>query len=596
MRTGGYAPIRDYAAIGDGRALALVARDGAVDWLPFPTMDAPTVFGALLDARSGGRFTLTPEGEFEVERRYLPRTNVLETTFRSGDGSVRVTDALTLQDGGLLPWTELARRIEGLSGSVRIRWQVEPRFGFAGERTIVERRDGIPVARGERGRLALLAWDAGSPAVGEGVVSAGFELGRGETALLACILVDHGPTPFPPREEIETRLDATKESWERWVSGHEYDGPWVEAVERSALALKLLTYAPSGAMMAAGTTSLPERLGADRNYDYRFTWVRDTSFALDALTMLGFREQVHASLAWLLEAVGRVQPHLAPLYTLEGRAARGVTELDLDGYRASRPVRRGNAATGQLQLGCYGDLLETIDLYVRQGNSLDPDSGRQIADSADLLCEIWRNDDSGIWELPDPRPYTISKIASWVALDRAIRLAEQGHVAPEGADRWRREAELVREYVEERCYSEERQTYLFHADADELDAATLLAARNGFADPEGERVRGTIEAVRAELGAGGPLLYRYSGQQREEGAFLACSFWLVEALARGGRLDDARETMDALLGLANDVGLYSEEIDPETHELLGNFPQGLTHLALINAAAVVAEQEEEANG
>jgi GH15 family glucan-1,4-alpha-glucosidase len=349
-------------------------------------------------------------------------------------------------------------------------------------------------------------------------------------------------------------------------------------------------------MMAAGTTSLPEKIGADRNYDYRFTWVRDASFALDALTMLGLREQVHASLAWLLEAVGRTQPHITPLYALEGQVPRGVAELALDGYRGSRPVRRGNEAGAQLQLGCYGDLLETIDLYVRHGNRLDPDSGRRIAESADLLCEIWRNDDSGIWELPDLRPYTISKMAAWVALDRAIHLAQQGQIPEEGAERWRREAERVRAYVEERCYSEERQTYLFYADSEELDAGTLLAARNGFTDPKGERMRGTIDALRAELGAGGPLLYRYSGQQGEEGAFLACSFWLVEALARAGRTDEARETMDALLDLGNDVGLYSEQIDPESHELLGNFPQGLTHLALINAAAIVAEQEEENDG
>ena len=596
MRTGGYAPIGDYAAIGDGRTVALVARDGAVDWLPFPTMDAPTVFGALLDARSGGRFMLTPEGDFGVERSYRPHTNVLETTFRTSGGSVRVTDALTLQDGGLLPWTEVARRVEGLTGSVRLRWRVEPRFGFGAERTVVERRDGVPVARGQRARLALLVWDVGDLAVGGDAISGGFDLASGEAALLTCVLVEDGPIPFPPREEVETRLDGTSASWERWASGHEYDGPWPEAVERSALALKLLTYSPSGAMMAAGTSSLPEKLSADRNYDYRFTWVRDTSFALDALTGLGFREQVHASLAWLLQAVGRTAPHLVPLYTLDGRVPRGVEELDLDGYRSSRPVRHGNAATSQLQLGCYGDLLETIELYVREGNSLDPATGTQIREIVDLLCEIWRNDDSGIWELPDLRPYTISKINSWVALDRAIHLAEQGQVPADGVDRWRREAELVRRYVEERCFSEERQTYLFYADSEELDAATLLAARNGFADPNGKRMRGTIEAVRAELGAGGPLLYRYSGQQGEEGTFLACSFWLVEALARAGRVDEARETMDALLELANDLGLYSEEIDPEAHELLGNFPQGLTHLALINAAASIAAQEEDGDG
>ena len=250
--------------------------------------------------------------------------------------------------------------------------------------------------------------------------------------------------------------------------------------------------------------------------------------------------------------------------------------------------RYGNAASSQLQLGSWGDLLETADLYVREGNEFDDATGRRLADTIDRLCVIWRDEDSGIWELPDLRHYTISKLACWTAFDRALRLVEEGQLPGDHAQRWREERDAVRDFVETRCFSEARGAYTFYADSQELDASVLRAARMGFAEPAGERMAGTIAAIRQELSAGGPLLYRYSGQERKEGAFLACSFWLVEALARAGRVDEARATMEELLPLANDLGLYSEEIDPETHELLGNFPQGLTHLSLVTAAGAVA--------
>jgi GH15 family glucan-1,4-alpha-glucosidase len=591
VRTGGYAPIGDYAALGDGRTIALVARDGSVDWLPLPRMDGPTVLGALLDARRGGRFALAPAGAFDVERRYLPRTNVLETTFRTGGGTVRVTDALTTQEGGLLPWIELARRIEGVEGSVSMEWRVEPRFGYGAQRTRIERGNGRPLARGERSWLTVTSRGAGAPEVEDGSIGARFELRAGERALVACLCGEDEPIPLPGADEIDARIEQTAASSERWIAGHAYEGQWRQAVERSALVLKLLTYAPSGAMMAAATTSLPERLGGDRNYDYRYAWVRDSAFALDALGRLGLRAQVHGSLSWLLAATAPTQPHLVPFYSLDGEVPRQMTELDLDGYRGSRPVRVGNQAIAQLQLGCYGDLLETIDLYVRHGNALDSGSATRIAESATLLCEVWANDDSAIWELEERRPYTVSKMGSWVALDRAIHLAGQGQLPASDVERWRAEAARIREFVEERCFSADRGSYVMAAGADDLDASTLLASRYGFADPRGRRMAGTIDAIRAELGAGGPLVYRYSGQETEEGAFLACSFWLVEALARAGRSDEAAEAMEQLLALANDVGLYAEEIDPVSREPLGNVPQGLTHLALINAAALLARVE-----
>jgi GH15 family glucan-1,4-alpha-glucosidase len=445
-----------------------------------------------------------------------------------------------------------------------------------------------------REALVFCTWDAGEPTFSSAEIAGGFETRRSSRALLACIGMIGDPIPLPPPEEIELRFEQTCESWRRWLCFHDYEGPWEEAVERSILALKLLIDAKTGAIAAAPTTSLPERIGGDRNYDYRYAWIRDSAFVLDALGALGYREQVHASLCWLLDATESTHPRLEPFYKLDGSVPeRGGKELELDGYRGSRPALKGNNASGQVQLGSYGDLLETIELYVRHGNTLDGRTRVRLTETADQVCRIWRNEDSSIWELQEVRQYTISKVNCWVALDRTLQLVDDGEAPAEHADRWRAAAEEIRRWIEAHCWSEQRQSYTFYAGSDDLDAALLLAIRTGFLKPDDPRALSTIDAIRAELGAGGPLLYRYSGQEREEGAFLACSFWLAEALARCGRLEEARETMEQLLALANDVGLYSEEIDPESHELLGNFPQGLTHLSLINAAHAIAAAESK---
>jgi GH15 family glucan-1,4-alpha-glucosidase len=591
VRVEGYAAIEDYAAIGDGRTVALVAKDGSIDWLPVPKLNDPPVFSALLDAGGGGFFSLAPVGEHEVERAYAEDTNVLRTTFTSRDGGrVTVTDALTTQDGGLLPWVELARSVECEQGEVELAWHVKPRFEYGLTETTLERRhDGFLAAC--HGRYLLIrAWDAGDPELSAGAVGGRFTLGEGGRALLVVVMAEKEPIPFPPREEVEDRLDGTAEAWRRW--SHDcYSGEWRDAVVRSALALKLLIQATTGAVAAAPTTSLPERIGGDRNFDYRYAWIRDSAFTLDALARLGFREQLHGSLSWLLKATRGTHPRMEPFYELDGGVPRACSKLDLAGYRGSRPVFTGNAAEGQAQLGNYGDLLETIHYYVGSGNILDRETALRVAEVADFVCRVWENDDSGIWELDEQRPYTISKIGCWVALDRAQKLVEAGEISGDNVATWHETAARVRDFVEERCWSDEKRSYTFYAGSDDLDAAVLLAARNGFCDDRLDRLDSTLEAVRREL-ADGPLVYRYSRQQREEGAFLACSFWLADALVRCGRRDEARALMDELVGLANDVGLYSEEIEPGGR-LLGNFPQALTHLSLINTAASIAEQEED---
>ena len=590
-RTDGYAAIREYAAIGDGRTLALVARDGAIDWLCLPDLDSASVFGALLDAERGGRFVLTPDDAYQATRRYLPGTNVLETTFETATGAVRVTDAMTLPLGGFAPYRELARRVEGLNGRVALHWELEPRLNYGNATTPIARRAGVPTVANGRDALALLSWDAGEQVVDDHAISGSFETTAGSVAHLVLSAAHQEPLVYPARDEVDRRLDATAASWRDWSEARRYDGPWREAVVRSALALKLLVFAQSGAIAAAGTTSLPETIGGERNWDYRYSWPRDAAFMLRALLALGCSREAHAFFFWLLHASQLTEPEVQVLYRLNGRTEADEKSLPLAGYRNSRPVRIGNGAAGQTQLDVYGEVVDAAAQFARSADGLDKDHAKRVAGIADLVCTIWRKPDAGIWESRnEPAHFTHSKMMCFVALDRACELAEQG-VLRGDVERWRAESEQIRDFVETHCYSDEKQSYVRSVGEDELDASLLLAVLSGYGAPRAPRLRGTVEAVRREL-ARGALVHRYAaedGVPGEEGAFVACSFWLVEAYARQGRVDDASALMDELVGLSNDVGLYSEEIAPTTSEFLGNFPQGLSHLALINAAVAIAE-------
>jgi GH15 family glucan-1,4-alpha-glucosidase len=591
MRSGGYAPIGDYAVIGDGRTAALVALDGSIDWLCLPDLDSGSVFGALLDPERGGAFRLAPFERYGVKRRYVPKTNVLESTFITAEGVVRVTDAMPLPGPGLAPTREIARRIEGLTGQVSMRWEVEPRFDYGRAGTRLGRRGDVPVATAGRDALALLAFDAGEPNCSDQAITGEFVSRAGSRSLLALSAAHDEPLVFSPRDEVERRLETTLDYWRGWAASRHYDGPWKEAVVRSALALKLLIHAPSGAIAAAATTSLPEALGGVRNWDYRYAWVRDSSATLDALLRLGCPAEAEAFFWWLLHASQLTHPRVSVLYRLDGRADAPEQELAMSGYERSRPVRIGNGAASQLQLDVYGHLLQTAWLYAEAGGELDRDAAGRIAASADLVAEIWKNEDSGIWEVRSrPRHFTQSKMMCWVALDRASRLGEAGQIPAGNAARWRAEANAVRRFVDERCWSETFRSYVRFPGATETDAALLLPILLGYVPGQGRaRQRATVERIRAELGSGA-LIYRYRGEDGlpgREGAFLACSFWLVDALAQLGDVDSAVETMEALVGMANDVGLYAEEIDPQRGSFLGNFPQALVHLALVNAASTV---------
>lgn len=594
-RHDGYAPIQDYAAIGDGRTVALVARDGSIDWLALPRLDSPTVFARLLDAERGGAFELAPSDEFEVERTYVGDSNVLQTTFKTASGTVVVTDAVTLDNGGLLPWFELVRRVGGVDGNVPMEWKVTPRFAAGedeGDMTIRAVRGAI-LAEAESRYVAVQTFDAGDANHTTEHIRGEFETSPGSESFLVLRSAHDEPLPIARRDWIARRVSGTAEDWQRWLADAGVDGKWRDATRRSALALRMLTFVPTAAIAAAATTSLPERIGADKNYDYRFSWVRDTAFTLDALLNTGLLVQVHDSFSWLLHAVGETEPEVHVFYDLDGKTTKGQKDVDLAGYRGSKPVRRGNQAAGQLQLGSYGDLLETAELYVREGNVLLRANARRLVDVVDHLCKIWDRKDAGIWELQQTEHYTASKLSAWTAIDRALRLVDEDQLPRDKAEAWRSTRDEIREFIESECWSASRSAYVMHPGTDKLDAAVLRVSRMGYLDARGRQMNATIDAVRAELGAGGPLLFRYTGQDQVEGAFVACSFWLVEALARAGRIAEATQLMDELVAEANDVGLYSEQIDAKTRAFLGNFPQGLSHLALITAAAAIAEESRD---
>jgi GH15 family glucan-1,4-alpha-glucosidase len=591
LRIDGYAPIEDYALIGDGRSAALVARDGAIDWLCLPNLDSPSVFAAILDAGRGGAFELQPEIPFDSSRRYLPRTNVLETTFTTSRGVVRIVDAMTLPNSHLAPMRELVRSIEGVSGAVPMRWRVTARFDYGRQAPRCEWRDGVPVAAWGAEAIAVVHRDAGTPAWRDGAVEGRFDIEAGHRALLAMATAYAEPLVLPGPTAIASRLEDTIRFWQQWSDERAYDGPWADLVLRSALALKLMIFAPSGASVAAPTTSLPEEIGGERNWDYRFCWIRDSNFLISALMRLGCHAEARSLFWWFMQATALTEPEVHVLYRLDGGIGPGEHDVALNGYRGSRPVRVGNGALAQVQHDIYGALLETAWLYSEGERSLDRDTGAVFGRIADHVCDIWPRPDSGIWEVRNgPFHFTHSKVMCWVALDRALKMAGEGEVPAGHAPRWRREAAAIRAYVDRECWSDDLHTYTRIAGSRDVDASLLMLPLVGYDDPRGERISGTIDAVNRTL-RDGDFVYRYhaeDGVAGDEGSFLNCSFWLVSALARCGRVDEATDLMDRLAARANDVGLYSEEIDPRSGAFLGNFPQALVHLALIDAAVTVS--------
>ncbi|WP_207455819.1 glycoside hydrolase family 15 protein [Herbiconiux sp. SYSU D00978] len=584
-RRRGYVDLKSYGAIGDGRTVALIARDGGIDWLPLPNLDSPPVFARLLDAEHGGCFELAPTVPFSVERQYLPGTNVLRTTFTTDAGSASITDALVTGIAGRLPWVELVRRIDGIDGEVPFAWRVRPGTRLRTASPWVHDTVHGRVIRIGGVNVAVLGFEHGPGDGGTDELDGAFTTAEGSRHLLLLAATDEEPLHLPDPHRVDRSVDRTAEYWQAWSREFSYDGPWADAVQRSALVLKLLIFAPTGAIAAAATTSLPEAVRGGKNWDYRFAWVRDAAYTLTALTRFGLREENHAAIAWLLRTIRANGPEMHIFYTLEGEVAAGVQEHDSPGWRGIGPVVSGNPAADQMQLGVYGDLFGILRQYVEGGNLLDAETGRLLAAVADRACDAWRQRDSGMWELGTLQHYTSSKMGCWQALDAAIALSERGQI-PGSADRWRAERDRIAEWIHENCWSEQAQAYTMFPGTDELDTSVLLHAPSGF--DRGERMSKTIDAIIRELGHG-VLLHRYSGADAQEFAFVPSGFWAAGALACVGRYEEAIARMDELIALGNDLGLYAEMMDPKDGASYGNLPQGLSHLALVNAAITIEQ-------
>jgi GH15 family glucan-1,4-alpha-glucosidase len=586
-RRDGFLPLESYAAIGDGRTVALVGIDGSIDWMCVPNLDTPPLFDRLLDEKRGGCFVLAPDEPFTATRRYREDSNVLETEYTTMSGRVRLVEALNSSSAGRLPWVELARRVEGVAGHVRLRFHL--RFGT--------RADSIcPFIQTNSNATTFHAGEVmGLLRVSEGVeleeeaddgVRGTLTVAAGERELVAILAGENEPLVVEPVETIDARLDTTHDEWCEWSRGIRYDGMYRPLVLRSALALKLLLYSPTGAIVAAATNSLPEGIGGSKNYDYRYAWVRDASYTIKAFMRIGAMSEAKAALSWLIKRLDEHGPKVC--YRLDGRLLDEMREIDLPGYRNSAPVHSGNQAAGQLQLGVYGDILETAARFVAAGHVLDPNSARVLAETADLCAEQWRQKDAGIWELEELEHYTMSKISAWQALARAVELAEGGHIPGTCRPRWERSRDRILAWIEENCWSEALQAYTMYPGTEKLDASLALAVRFGFDGRD--RLEKTIRAIDAKLRRG-ELHYRYNGVERDEGCFIACSFWVIEALALLGHDREAQGRFEALakvLDHGKGAGTLPEMMDPRTHAFLGNMPQGLTHLALIQAAATLS--------
>jgi GH15 family glucan-1,4-alpha-glucosidase len=585
------APIEDYALIGDTHTAALVSREGSIDWLCLPRFDSPACFAALLGDRSNGHWRLAPAGPIrEVRRRYQGDTLVLETEYRTDDGVVRVVDCMPPRQAD----PDVARVVEGVRGRVPMRMELTIRFDYGSI---------VPWVRHVQGALHAIAgpdslWlRTPVPVHGENWTTlADFNVAEGER--VPFMLTWHAShRPAPRRIDPVQALGDTEAWWGEWASGIDYSGGWQDAVIRSLLTLKALTYAPTGGIVAAPTTSLPERPGGVRNWDYRYCWLRDATLTLSALMLAGLGDEAKAWREWLLRAVAGQPRQMQILYGVAGE--RRITEQELDwlaGYQGSRPVRVGNAAVNQFQLDVYGEVMDTLHLGRRIGLESDDAAWDFQRALLEFLESNWREPDEGIWEIRGPRRhFTHSKVMAWVALDRAIKAVELlGRDGP--VDRWRG---IRRELHDEVCregYDSERDTFVQYYGADHLDASLLMIPLVGFLPASDPRVKGTVAAIQRELTVDG-LVHRYPPEQSQavdglppgEGAFLACTFWLADNLALMGRRDEALAIFERLLTLRNDVGLLAEEFDPASGRQLGNFPQAFSHVALVNTANYLSE-------
>ncbi|MEV8035986.1 glycoside hydrolase family 15 protein [Streptomyces sp. NPDC002742] len=585
--------IEDYALIGDMQTAALVCRDGTVDWLCLPRFDSHAIFAGLLGTEEHGFWRLGPAHAADAQpptasrRRYRGDSLILESEWDTPRGTVRVTDFMPPRDGA----PQLIRIVEGVTGRVPMRSALRMRFSYGRVVPWVHRHEGRTVAVAGPDSVWF---DTDCETYGKDLTTyADFTVAPGDRIAFTISWEPSHKQP-PALPEPEQSLEATEEFWRDWVDQCTYHGPYREAVVRSLITLKALTYAPTGGIVAAPTTSLPEEIGGVRNWDYRYTWLRDAAITLSSLLRTGYREEARAWREWLLRAVAGDPENLQIMYGIAGERELGEAELDwLPGYEGSAPVRVGNGAAHQLQLDVYGEVTEALHLAHMTGLSRNDYASLLQLKLIRYLEDHWDQPDEGIWEVRGPRRHFVhSKVMAWVAVDRTIKLVESGD-ADGPLEKWRELRDDIHRDVCEKGYDKDRNTFTQSYGSKELDASLLLIPQMGFLPPDDKRVIGTIEAIQRELSTSDGFILRYptsgedagvDGLEGDEGAFLACSFWMADDLAMIGRVDEARKLFERLLALRNDLGLLAEEWDPRLQRQVGNFPQAFSHVPLIDTA------------
>ncbi|WP_408960487.1 glycoside hydrolase family 15 protein [Natrinema sp. 74] len=584
-----YPPIEDYGIVGNLETCALVALDGSIDWFPFPHLESPSILAAILDAQRGGRFRITPTESFETERRYVDDTNVLETTFRTDGGTVTVIDFLPPAGRTDHPKKVLYRKLSCADGAVDLEVELDPQFDYGRAETSIESVEKGIIADGEDERTLLESPTDLEIDNGRITGDLSLEAGESEWFLLRCTGAEDANT------DPDAALEETLEYWIDWAHSCDpeddcaFEGSWHDLVVRSQLVLKLLTHAESGAIAAAPTASLPEDIGGVRNWDYRFNWLRDAGFTVQALMNLGTVGEATDYFDWFMDLCEADEPAaIQPLYSLHGESNLEERELDhFEGYRGSQPVRIGNGAAQQQQLDIYGELLLAVDEMHHHGRELDDEEWERINDIVDYVREIWDEPDAGIWEVRGGNEHFVySKVMCWVALDRGIAIATDGdYDAP--LETWRESRDRIRDDILENGYDEDVGAFVQSYGSDSLDATGLLLPIVGFLPFGDERVQGTIEAIEETLVEEKVFVSRYDGDDGlpgDEGAFVLCSCWLVDALVLSGRVDEAQSRFESLLSYLNPLGLIAEEVDSESGAHLGNYPQAFSHIGIVNSA------------
>lgn len=594
--------IKDYAIIGNGRSAALVSRDGSIDWLCWPRFDSPSLFANILDQEIGGNWKIFPISPAKIQRKYIEETNVLQTHFSTDSGTILITDFMPVlseedKKHALQPEHEIIRRIECQQGEVEIQIDFNPRPNYARENPILKDAGTLGLRIEIDRQLITLRSDIKLVLQKNGSASAQIKLQADQSLDFSLTYAAEGPAVLPPLGDlISQKLALTIDWWQKWSNRTTYDGPYKAQVIRSALALKLLGYAPSGSFIAAPTTSLPERIGGDLNWDYRFCWLRDAAFTARALFGIGYTEEAEAFVSWLLHSTRLTRPNLKVLYNIYGEEVNNDVVLPhLKGHQGSPPVRIGNGVRSFLELDVYGEVIEAVTHSIRTGGTLDHETQKMLCGFGEYICKNWQNPDTGIWEKMPPKHYTHSKLMCWVALDRLIEMHKRGVIKNIPLNTFSEHHELIRKEIEEKSWNSKIQSYTQIFEGEELDSAVLMMPLYAFNETTCEKMQQTFHRVQEKLSPAPGLIYRYEKSTQEgEGAFGLCSFWSAEFLARGGgSLQDAHKAFNQLLCYANDLGLFSEESDPKTGDALGNFPQSFTHVGLINTALSLLEREQK---